>query len=198
MIIRKIIILSLVITLFSIPAFSQFGVHLGSDLSYLSTKSSVYNAGSQNGHPLGFYGGIDYNKKIASNLFIQPELNYEFFHGTGLSQYSAIFEGDYKLSYLAIPVLFKYVPNKTVLGIYAGPQYSYLLSASSNGNDWKPALHKSAVSGVVGGEYAFKLKNGGSLVPSIRYLFDFTNSYATDNSGSIKNKSLIFTIGYRF
>ncbi|MFT4205375.1 MAG: outer membrane beta-barrel protein [Chitinophagaceae bacterium] len=189
----------------SITWGQQFGIHAGGNISYLTSKvGSVY--GKQTGHKVGFSGGIDYNYQLSNNLSLQPELNYDYFRGE-----DNLLAGNYKLSLLSLPLLIKYIPSRSRIGIYAGPQYSYFLSAQSLTNEnpsyrsWTDGVKKSVWSGIVGGEYSIKLKTGNFIVPSFRYLFNLSDwykyapmSYSGTGKPSLKNKAIIFTVGYRF
>lgn len=118
------------------------------------------------------------------------------------------------LNNLAIPVLFKYKVTNTGLGIYIGPQYSYLLSAKGSGSissaddteDMETSgtgsntdsFNRSEFSGIFGLEYYFPCNFGISA----RYQAGFTNvakkDPSDDSNSSVKNHGFTFTVGYRF
>lgn len=173
-----------------------WGVHAGINISSLTDKESnmKYTTDSK----AGFNGGIDVQLPVCSRVTIQPELSFSQLGGKTTDDNT---NATAKLTenYLSLPVLVKYKVQNTGLGIYIGPQYSYLLNAqvsedrvSTSATD---AYKHSDFSGIFGAEYYFPCNFGISA----RYQLGFINiAKGTDEGQTIKNHGFTFTVGYRF
>ena len=103
------------------------------------------------------------------------------------------------LSYLTLPVLVKYSFEDAGFGAYLGPQIGYLLSAKIKEGgvteDIKEDVKSTDFSGIIGVEYFLPMGVGLSA----RYQLGLSNvAKDTEDEGSVKNKALTFTLGYRF
>lgn len=135
---RTNILLAVMALLLAADAFSQgisFGVRAGLNVSNLTMTlpPNLWPADnkkqSRTSFNLGVYGQRAFGEKTAA----QVELLYSG-EGAKFSNPGTELPGDVKLGYLALPVLFKYSFGK---GIYAmaGPQLSYLLTATTKYNN---------------------------------------------------------------
>jgi hypothetical protein len=180
----------------------QFGVHAGANLAGMKSNSNAIN--------VGLNGGVEAPISVARNFVVQPELSYALIttglgvaNGNNNNDVVGVFvQGSYKLDYLSVPVLLKYqVPNTEGLGIYIGPQYSYLLSGAMgyfvNGQiNWtKVPFTSSDVSGIFGAEF-----NTPQGYVSARYQLGFTDvvPQVAGGGASFKNSGFTLTVGYRF
>ncbi len=141
-----------------------------------------------------FVGGATALYNISNSFGIQGELLYT---GSGAKA-----NGDkIVMSYLSIPVLAKYKVTNSGLGIFAGPQIGFLLSAkdkpsSGSSVDVKNSFKSSDFSGILGADYSFK---GGFKVDA-RYQIGLSDISASGagNSSTVKNTGFQITVGYTF
>ncbi|ANI88504.1 hypothetical protein A9P82_03835 [Arachidicoccus ginsenosidimutans] len=161
----------------------------------------------------GGIAGIQLALPVSYGWYIQPEVSYSNM-GTQFYQSDDAYQGNVNLhmNYLNVPVLFKYSEPFTGLGVFFGPQYSYLLSAHQNATgsqkheyeseDVKDYYHNSDFSGVVGLEYYFPNNGmpGAKFGLSVRYQFGFVNvnNGAIDYGTTIHNNAFFLTAGIRF
>ena len=182
-----------IITLFSLVVVStvvnaqldgvQFGAKAGVNFANLTASGGGI---SVSGSSLtSFTAGGFAIVPIGETFAIQPELAY-----SGLG---AKFGGDKtNLNYLTVPVFAKYVLSNGI-GIYAGPQISYLLSAKSGGQDIKSEVKSTDFSAAFGAD--FTLKSGFNV--AARYQLGLSN-VSKDPDGTLKNKAFTITLGYVF
>jgi len=210
---KKILLLGLLL----IPGMLSFaqkvkvGVHAGANFSNLNI--SLSNLNIKGDTKAGLIAGVSAEIPLAAGLYLQPELSFSQ-QGTKYTvPYAAIssqFPGALDstnwnlkstLNYLSLPVLVKYKIPNTGLGIYLGPQYSYLIGAQDafkskrekhevdSKNDYK----SSDFSGVAGVEYYLPIGIGLSA----RYQLGLSS--IQDMGGStVKNRTFTVTAGYRF
>lgn len=171
----------------------QFGAKAGLNLSNLSVSPSS---------PL-----ISYNNKVHSNAgFLvlipvgdnfkaQAELQYS---GQGTDSKVSLITTNYKLQYLNIPLLLKYVDQS---GFFAeiGPQLGFLLSAKavagSTSSDYKSLFKPADFSGVLGLGYLSSYNIGIDL----RYNLGVSKiGDGGFSSTSIKNKVFQTSLFYMF
>lgn len=139
---KQTLLFTAVLLLSTTVTFSQnfnFGVRGGLNVAKLSMnlRENLWPQGnkieSRTSFNLGGFGQYSINEKIT----LQAELFYSG-EGTRFSKPGTENPAELNLSYLALPVFFKYTVAK---GFYvmAGPQFSYLLKAESvfeNGNEY--------------------------------------------------------------
>jgi hypothetical protein len=189
----------------------QFGIHAGLNVSSMTIKSNGISFGL--GSQAGITGGVDVSIPIAPDFFIQPELSFSQMgaklniSGLIVDTISGAVNASDVVNYLSLPVLFKYKVPNTGLGIYIGPQFSYLLSATekmtvnsggtteSRSASAKDQYKSSEFSGVFGAEYY--LPKGFGI--SARYQLGFANvAQELEPGQTLKHHGFTFTIGYRF
>lgn len=127
---------------------------------------------------VGAYGQFG----LSDALTLQPEVLY---YGAGASSDA----GDVKLSYLAVPVMFKYALGET-FNIQAGPQIGLLMSAEYDGDDIKD--------GLKGTDFGFNIGAGatfGKFSADARYSLGLSN--IDDAGGDWKNNVIQLSIGYQ-
>lgn len=150
----------------------------------------------------GFAGGIYYNIGLSRMFSIQPELLYSSMGSKFKTTISPTTAGSLNLNYLSVPVLFKLSPTWR-LGIFAGPQLDFLMSAKAkvdgqSDEDVKDQIKGTDFAGTVGAEF-WLTRNIGIYG---RYITGF-NSINEDNynvpNTDIKNRAWQFglTIGFR-
>lgn len=204
--------ISMIICLLAISTalFAQeqvtWGIHAGVNVANVTEKGNGVSASWSS--KVGFIGGIDVQLPIAPSFLIQPELNFSQLGAKiNVSDGTDYVKESITHNYLSVPILFKYKVQNTGLGIFAGPQYSYLLSAKGSGStsvdvdesdlngSSTDGYNRSEFSGVFGAEYYFPCNFGISA----RYQVGFTNIAKDAEDGtSVKNHGFTFTVGYRF
>ncbi len=171
----------------------KFGVKAGANLATFTIKpSDEDNFDSKIGISAGAFASIP----VGEGFSIQPEV---LFSGMGAKQKDGTDEVKYLLNYISVPVLAKFTIPDSKFSVYAGPQFSLLVSskakAGSESVDLKDVLKNNDVSGVFGLQYEI----APSVNISTRYQLGFTNIAKDESDGtSIKNNALNFTIGYTF
>ncbi len=143
---------------------------------------------------IGFAAGVFALVPIGTEFALQPELDYSL-------KGSKVDVDKLNLSYIALPILFKYTPS-VVKGanVFIGPELDYLLSAKdvSPGNptiDFKNQANKFDAGLVVGLGYDF-LPNLGI---DVRYDLGLVNIAKNTDQG-LKEKNNVFQVGisYKF
>ena len=168
----------------------RFGLKAGINIANITAKTSgVSFSPSSVVRPTGgFFATIP----VAEGFAIQPEILY-----SGLG--AKIAGGKILYDYLTLPVLAKYSFEEAGFGAYLGPQIGYLLSAKGKyggeTEDIKEEVKSTDISGIIGVEYFLPMGVGLSA----RYQLGLSNvAKDTEDEGSVKNKALTFTLGYRF
>lgn len=176
--------------------------------------SQPYNGAYSDNSKAGGIAGLAITVPISYGWYIEPEFTYSSMGTKYYYDDNAGFQGNINLNmnYLSLPVLFKYSEPFTGLGVMFGPQYGYLLNASTQPagslksqyekTDATNDYNRSDLSGVVGIEYYFP--NNGTVGPkfgfSARYQFGFldVNKTAITDGSTIHNNGFFLTAGIRF
>lgn len=190
----------------------KWGVYAGTNIANVTYK--INNMSFSPSSIVGLNEGVSAEMNIAPGFYIQPELGLsqlgtkmdlpfsaadQFFPG---STDSSTLTAKTVLNYISLPLLVKFKAPHTGLGIYAGPQFSYLASARDTYKNNTQTAHVDSKSGdnafdfsaVLGAEYF--LPSGVGL--SIRYQLGLTNiDKESGGYGTVKNRALTITIGYR-
>lgn len=147
-------------------------------------------------------GGLFFNRTIADNISIQPEIllmmkgtKSESLENTGIH-----------LTYIDIPVLIRYsIPTEVdfIPYFFAGPSFGVLMTATYEvvniDEDIKDEL-KSLDYCLVFGAGADYTIGAGRLLFDIRYSFGLTTTIDEDDDedSEVKNTGIIFMIGYGY
>lgn len=145
----------------------------------------------------GFFATIP----VAAGFAIPPELTYS---GLGTKLEGPVggdigTDAKIPLNYLTLPVLAKHSFEDAGFGAYLGPKIGYLVSAKIKEGgvteDIKEDVKSTDFSGIIGVEYFLPMGIGLSA----RYHLGLSNiAKDTEGEGSLENKALTFTLGYRF
>lgn len=129
---KTILPLLLIFCLSATNSFAQgftFGIKGGTDINKLSGKS--FRDEFSFGYHLGAFAEVG----LTSRFGLQPEVLFSQITADTSSQFSEIYEfnnvSKVKLSYLKIPLLLNYAPNKFV-SLQAGPQFGILIDQTKN------------------------------------------------------------------
>lgn len=192
---KKIAILSaaLLVAGFAQAQSPTFGIKAGVNIAKFAgdpDPNSEFNT--------GLAAGVFTNVPLSSGFSFEPSLEY--------SQKGAEFttsvnsEAKSKITYLDLPIMFKYNLTPT-FGIVAGPQVSFFLDQETklvSGNSTttfegnNDSYRKSLAGGKVGLSYDF-----GSVMLNASYATDLQNLY-TDESGNRDLKNQVINVGLAF
>lgn len=188
----KILTLAIMLTVASTTVFAQglkIGIKGGANIHKLDGKS--FKDEYAFGYHLGGFADIG----ITSKFGIQPEVLFSQVNIDTSNNFSSVYKFDklsqVKLSYLQIPILLNYNPNKFV-SLQLGPQFSVLMDNSNtlvqNGKD---AFKKGDFSMVGGLQLNIsKIKLYG------RYVVGLSNINDIDNKEKWKNQTIQLGIGF--
>lgn len=178
----KRIVLVVVAVMFGISSQAQgidLGIKVGANFANITDAS---NFDSKTGFVAGAFLGLKFSEKFA----IQPELLYS-------QQGAKLDGGDFDLSYVNIPIMFKYYLVQG-LNIQAGPQFGFVVDDKISGvfGDIGDNIETNDfdTTGVVGLGYDFPL----GIRVDARYNFGLTE--VADNGG--KNSVISLAVGYSF
>lgn len=165
----------------------KFGVKAGINLSNEKASASGVSVSASN--KVGFTVGAFADWEISQLFSIQSELNYSQMGAKVGSQKE-------RLDYIAIPILAKFHLGE--LGIYAGPQASFLIGGKDQfqGQPIGVASQFKMLdfSAVGGAEYVLAQK----VVVSARYQLGLINISDMGAAAKLINKGASFTLGYKF
>lgn len=164
---------------FCLISFTQTKLGVKGGLNIAKTKN--LNASPQERY--SFHAGVNFQKAIRENFFIQPELLYSS-KGHRFTSNFASSDGAVRFKYLSLPVLLGYRADDR-LSILFGPEFNYLLRSTIF---FKPAIT------VITREYprfdagfdlgaAYKITK--SISAELRYYYGFNTLYYKDFTGVI-------------
>ncbi len=196
---RKISLLSVLIMICSLAVIAQektkgknrTGFKVGAN--YFAQRIEEDGEYSYSDFRPGFTIGLYREIWLGERWVFQPELAYNRMGGEKN-------ETVVKLDYLSLPLLLKLQFNS--LGIYAGPQFSLLLSGKSKSEfgmeeDIEDSYSSADFSGIVGAEISLGSKK--NFVVSGRYQFSMNDVQKDAAAGeSIRNTGVQLTVGFRF
>ncbi|WP_338840541.1 porin family protein [Flavobacterium ginsenosidimutans] len=177
----------------------KFGVKGGINLSNLT--GDIENTSSKVGFQVGGFAEF----KLADKFSVQPEVMYSL-QGAKIKESGEFYsyEGNINASYLNIPVLAKYYVVEK-LGLEAGPQIGFLLSAknkweeSDNGEKYsgkeniKDNFKSTSFSLNIGAGYDFT----ENISAGVRYNFGVSN-ISDFKDEKIHNNVISLSVGYKF
>lgn len=219
-----IIMLAMAVIGFSQKEKVKFGIQAGVNIAGINSKITYASFGSSYTSKLpfdniiGITGGVQAEKHVTKHFYLQPELSYSQLGAKNVypNADTTTSSGDLTvkstLHYLVLPVLVKYKLGNTGAGIYAGPQFGYLLATtnkinSTTINEKDNSNYKTDLSGIFGAEYYLQTGLGISARYQLGILniqksnyIDLSNfpQEATPRSIYVRNNAVTITIGYRF
>ena len=165
----------------------QFGVKAGLNLTTLTYSGP---ASTEPAWKTSFNAGLLASVPLSSGFYLQPEIMYS---GQGYEHAVANQSGHYELSYLNVPVLFRYQHESGLFAV-TGPQIGFLLSADAevggNKTDIKDQFQTTDFSWAFGLGYKFS-KIGLGI--DARYNLGITNLAKDSPDETIKNS--VFQLG---
>lgn len=187
----------------------NFGIKAGMNLE---TQSELGQLWDNNEIRAGFLVGGTVEYVFNDRLSVQTELNFlqkGEQHSTSKNGTNSDIQEEF--NYITVPLFIK-ASFSEELGLsanwnlygYAGPYYSYLISADykvkENGEtsvtDVTDDSVKDDLGIVLGGGLSYKLKNGNAIYTDLRYdmgLYEISNV-----NSDLRNKAINLGIGYRF
>lgn len=180
----------LLLTFLSVSLFAQkFGVRAGLNFSNASISNFSPTVST------GLNAGIFLNFHVAAVVSIQPELAYS---SMGYKVSVSGVDSSNVTNYLALPVLLRVKLPLTGLCIYAGPQYSILLSANRTASgvstDVKENYKSGDFSAVGGIEYSLPF----GLFGTVRYQAGLSNVSNNPTIDTQKNTAVTVLVGFKF
>lgn len=172
-----------------------FGLGIKGGINIANQNISATGFSPETTSQIGFHGGVFTVLMFTDKMGIQPELLYS----TGGSEVDIA--GDVyseKLSYIIIPVLFRYNIND-MLSLHAGPQFGFLMSAEEefdgDTEDIKDDFKGSDIAASFGIEVDLPIKLGLGA----RYALGLTNIVEEGGSwGNAEIKNGTFQIYAKF
>jgi opacity protein-like surface antigen len=170
----------------------KFGGKAGINLANVSGKEEGDKTDYDS--KVGLHIGALVEIPISESFSVMPELNFD---QLGAKDEFLGQELKLNLNYISVPVLAKF--NVSGLGIYAGPQIGFLLSAKTkagdNDVDIKDQLKSTNFSALFGAEYNLPM----GLFISARYNLGLSKIDDESNSDNYtKANAITFGIGYKF
>jgi hypothetical protein len=188
---KKIPLLAIVFLLLTATGYSQglkAGIKAGADIHKIAGKSF------SDQFSYGYHAGGFLEIGITSRFAIQPEVLFSSVNVDTSSSYKSVYDfnniSDVKLSYLKIPVLLNYMPNKFV-SLQAGPQFGVLLDQNKNVFENGKQAFKSGDFSMIGGIQLniSKIKLYG------RYAVGLSNINDIDDREKWRNQNIQLGIG---
>lgn len=169
----------------------KIGIKGGADINKITGKS--FKDQFSFGYHLGGFAEIG----LTSRFGIQPEVLFSQVTADTSSSFSQIYQfnnvSEIKLSYLKIPILLNYMPNKFV-SLQAGPQYGILIDQNKN-------LLKNGADAFGSGQFSML----GGLQLNIskirlygRYAVGLNNINDIDDQEKWKNQTVQLGVGLTF
>ena len=192
---KKLLIIPLIVlTSGAFAQTFQFGLKGGANISNF-TNTSFNNV--ENKAMVGFHGGVLLALNLGDHFAIQPEALISTQGAKLSSANNEAFEGDYKLTYLAIPVMAKARFNG---GFYveAGPQFSFKINENIPGGGDAEDFAKNLDLGI-GAGLGFHGKSGlgigGRYIVGLSKVGDFDDNDIIDPSfrNGVAQISLFYT-----
>jgi hypothetical protein len=186
---KKVLFTFLALTLATAGVFAQLS---GGLKAGLNLANQVYSSNGISASPdsrASFHVGGYLNFAPSEKFSIQPEL---LFSGAG----AKINSDQLKMSYITVPVMFKYNPT-SIFNIQAGPQVGFLLSAKDDAGDDVKDQFKSL---DLGAAFGLGVDLPMGLNFTARYVFGLSDiSDASSDFGDvkIKNTTIQLSVGYR-
>lgn len=186
---------------------TKFGVKGGLNISTLVGDTDGLDVKSLVGYNVGAFAAIKINEKFT----VQPEVLYSTqgakFQNAGADVNGTFYTGDidFKLSYINIPVMFKYYANEKI-NFELGPQIGFLTSAKTETKldgfnqtvkqDAKDFFNSVDFGLVFGAGYDFT----EHFFVDARYNLGLANIAKTEDGDNSKLKNSLFSInlGYKF
>lgn len=206
----KKIILLFAVSIITGSAFAQlgldYGIKAGANFSTLTDKATGASI-SNTSYKAGLYAGIFGSINIGEGIGISADLAFSQMGGKAdLVDNTGTKVGtiDQTLNYIPLSVFFNYgIPNVKGLGVFAGPQISFLASykgkATIDGVGTTESTDKSGIkstdfAGVIGVQYQLPTI---PIIFSARYQYGFTN-IGKDAGDKLYNSAATVTVGYAF
>lgn len=188
---RRILTLAIVFGLTSSAAFAQdfnIGIKAGADIHKISGKS--FRDEFSFGYQLGGFAEIGLSKKWG----IQPEVFFSQVNIDTTSNFKDVYQFDdmskVKLSYLKIPLLLNYKPNKFV-ALQAGPQFGILMNKDNTLIENGKNAFKQGDFSILGG---LQLSIAKVRIYG-RYAIGLNNINDIDNQEKWKNQNIQVGLG---
>ena len=192
---KKTLLLAIILCTLSAHSQNKFGIFAGLNYSYL-TQGFAEETSAQDG--FGLQIGALYEMELNKTISFRPKLVFSQQGDRAVSDFkSSYFSGvgdlDYKLTYLNVPLDFKFW-NKIYL--LAGPQVGFLINTKKGERDYGDAKSDIDLGFNLGGGFTVN-----KLFFELGLYQGFTSVLEYSDDGDkvgVKNGLAKFTIGYSF
>jgi hypothetical protein len=202
---RGFLIVSLLLTFSFADAQKRFSTDLNVGIASAHFRGASSEIKATSDSKIGLAVGLGTQWKFNHLLSLQAELNYQNLGGGADNTLVVPLSGykRYDFQYIYLPLLLKIKIPKTGFGVYAGPQFGYLVKSTFKdpgvATRQSRYFNKTDLSAVAGAECAFDLKGGNQIVFSGRYQFSTICIIKNSTPDSyLKNGAFVATLGYRF
>jgi hypothetical protein len=193
------VLIALLLISGTVSAQLRFGAKAGLNIS--SQKVSVLGFSLTTNSKIGPYVGVFAEYELTDELILQPELAYSSLG----SKFSFGNEStSTNVNYIVLPVVLKYKISNLSIG--AGPQLGFLVSANAKNDgiteEVKDGFKTTDFSALLNTDYEVN----ENIVIGLRYQIGLSNIIPTTassddffgSSGTGKNNSFQFSVGYKF
>lgn len=183
---KKLIFTLSLIGLVTAGAFAQLSGGLKAGVNFANQKFESDGISFSPDGLVGFHAGAYVNIAPSEKFSIQPEL---LFNMVG----SKVEDSEFKMSYISIPVMFKYSPAP-IFNIQAGPQFGFLMGAKLDDEDFKDNFKGLDLGVGIGAGVDLPM----GLNFTLRYVLGLSDIGDGELSEvTVKNNVLQASIGYR-
>lgn len=164
----------------------KFGVKVGLNLDSADSKGkSVFEFRPEAGGHIGGFAEI----KLCDQFSFQPELLYSYH----ILKFGAYINpnGTLELGVIEVPLLGKFHLYKG-LSLEAGPQFDFIVSGRSSGQDVKDTVRTFNVGAASGLAYDFE----HNIFVQARYVYNFLDLLNTPTGNNLYGVQ--FSVGYKF
>jgi hypothetical protein len=175
----------------------QFGITGGLSLGNFNGSDAAAGTGETKKMRMGFAGGLFADFDVSPSFAIRPQVLYV---QKGAKYEEAGFSTKYKVDYIEVPVLLKWVPKmegKMQPTIFAGPFLGLLMTAKADSFDFKDSSKTTEFGVTFGAGFGTKMTSG-ELFFDVRLDLGLSKIDDSAEKLNIKNTAFMALIGYKF
>lgn len=175
---KKIFLTLSMCSLLSLGAFAQLSGGLKAGVNIANQKWSSGGFSVSPSSKVGFHVGGYLSAMLGDKIGIQPELLFSTMGSKG--DFFDTGEQTLDMNYITIPVMVK-IGLGEMFNLQAGPQFGYLLSAKSDGEDIKDSFKSLDLGAAFGVGVDISKVTAG-----VRYYLGFANQLDEADAGDLK------------
>lgn len=181
--IKKITLVLAIVAVAATSSFAQLQYGVKAGLNMANVSGDIDDTKMK----LGFMIGGFANYGINEQLSVQPEL---MFAQAGCKMEILDEDVKFSLNYLVLPVMVKYSFGN--INLQAGPQFGFLLSAESDGDDIKDNMKTMDLGLNIGAGYQMD-----KIGVDLRYSIGLSNVSDMEDT-DVKNRGIQLQLSYKF